>query len=153
MKAHLADGYARRKDGTVDAKTPAKEHAGRGCKVPPGGLYTTPGDLTRFLAVLIGASPTKLLSNESLTETLKIQVSIDEQTKYSIGFKIVIEPDGSHLFLCNGNIAGYAARAIFEPNMTLGIMLFRNYNQRQGEDLQMFCLDLIRKLIAAQKTV
>jgi CubicO group peptidase (beta-lactamase class C family) len=151
MKAHLAEGYAHRKDGSIDAETPAREHAGRGCKVPAGGLYTTPGDLIRFYAALTGTSPVALLSEESRQEMLSIQASKSEEIKYGLGFSIILEPDGSRILSCGGNIAGYATRTKFDPISTLGMFLFRNSNQRPGEDLYAICLDLFRDMLSAQK--
>ena len=151
MRAHLAEGYLLREDGTVDAETPAKEHAGRGCKVPAGGLYTTPGDLTRFFAAHTGTSPVKLLSDKSRAEMQKAQVYRDDYWREGLGSHIGLEPDGTHLIVRQGNIAGYAARTVFEPDTALGVLLFRNYNQRAGEELELVCLNLIRELLAAQK--
>ena len=151
MRAHLAEGYLLREDGMVDAETPAKEHAGRGCKVPAGGLYTTPGDLTRFFAAHTGTSPVKLLSDKILAEMQKIQVVKDDYWREGLGYHIGLEPDGTHLIVRQGNIAGYAARTVFEPDTALGVLLFRNYNQRAGEELELVCLNLIRELLAAQK--
>lgn len=151
MRAHLAEGYVLREDGTVDAETPAKEHAGRGCKVPAGGLYTTPGNLTRFFSAHTGTSPIKLLSDESLAEMQKIQVVDDDSCGEGLGYHIGFEPDGTRLITRQGNIAGYASRTVFEPDTAFGVLLFRNYNQRAGEDLEQICLVLIRELLAAQK--
>lgn len=153
MKAHLAEGYAHREDGSIDAETPAKEHAGRGCKVPAGGLYTTPGDLTRFYAALTGASPVTLFSEKSRREIQGIQASKSEKEKYGLGFTIMIEPDGSHILFCGGNIAGYATRTMFDPASTLGVFLFRNSNQRPGEELGLMCLDLLREMLTARKSI
>jgi CubicO group peptidase (beta-lactamase class C family) len=151
MKAHLAEGYAHRDDGSINAETPAKEHAGRGCKVPAGGLYTTPGDLTRFYAALTGTSPVALFSEKSRSEMLKVQALKDENERYSLGLHIAIEPDGSHLLSCGGNIAGYAVRSAFDPVSTLGLFIFRNSNQRPGEDFFVLGLDLLREMLSARE--
>jgi CubicO group peptidase (beta-lactamase class C family) len=60
----LATGYVRRRDGTVDAAAPYFEHVGRGYKVPNGGVYSTVGDLGRFVAGLTGAATVPVLGPE-----------------------------------------------------------------------------------------
>ena len=53
----LAAGYANQRDGRVNAATAAREHAGRGYKVPNGGIYSTAVDLARFSAAVTGLHP------------------------------------------------------------------------------------------------
>lgn len=47
IRARIAKGYVN-DDGKIDAETAAREHQGRGYKVPNGAVYTTVGDLARF---------------------------------------------------------------------------------------------------------
>jgi len=60
----LAAGYVVRRDGTVDAETPYREHVGRGYKVPNGGIYSTVGELARFIAGITGAATVPILGPE-----------------------------------------------------------------------------------------
>ena len=41
LEPRLAAGYIRRRDGSIDFEQPAREHGGRGYKVPNGGVYST----------------------------------------------------------------------------------------------------------------
>jgi CubicO group peptidase (beta-lactamase class C family) len=71
----------------VDAKTSLSEHAGRGYKVPNGGIYSTPNDLAKFMRCIRGASP-NLVSTENLAMMQSKMTGIGEQNDYGIGFFI-----------------------------------------------------------------
>ena len=60
-------GYALR-DGEIDAETPAREHAGRGYKVPNGALYSTVADLARFISFQLGHGPEGILPSDVLAD-------------------------------------------------------------------------------------
>ena len=51
--ARLAKGRFGR-FGSVDLATPNREHLGRGYKVPNGGVYSTPSDLSKFIGAELG---------------------------------------------------------------------------------------------------
>ena len=51
LDARLALGYQNDREGNVDGRQAALEHAGRGYKVPNGGVYSTVADLGRFIAL------------------------------------------------------------------------------------------------------
>ena len=53
--ARLAKGRFGR-FGSVDLATPNREHLGRGYKVPNGGVYSTPSDLSKFIGAELGFS-------------------------------------------------------------------------------------------------
>src|SRR5712691_11688614 len=53
IRSNLAKGYLI-EGGRVDADTPEREHQGRGWKVPNGALYSTVGDMARFMAFEMG---------------------------------------------------------------------------------------------------
>lgn len=65
FRDRIATGYVVR-DGEIDAETPAREHEGRGYKVPNGALYSTVADLARFLFFQLGHGPESLLPHEDL---------------------------------------------------------------------------------------
>jgi len=49
----------------TDTKTPQLEHAGRGYRVPNGGIYSTPNDLAKFMMCVQSGSP-HILSDANL---------------------------------------------------------------------------------------
>ena len=66
LAPRLTVGYVNRGDGNPNPEQPAREHAGRGYKVPNGGVYSTVLDLARFMGALQGrprprSSPTRVL--------------------------------------------------------------------------------------------
>ena len=124
---HLAAGYANRRDGTIDADSPAREHAGRGYKVPNGGIYSTVGDLARFVAGMTGASGDALLPPEHRREMMRVQTPERDSTGYGLGFQIIASGGGRRFVGHGGSVAGYTAHLIFEPESGIGVILLRNY--------------------------
>ena len=124
---HLAVGYANRRDGTIDADGPAREHVGRGYKVPNGGIYSTVGDLARFIAGMTGAAGDALLPLEHRLEMMRVQAPGSDSSGYGLGFQITAE--GGRRFVGHGgSVAGYTAHLVFEPQSGVGVIILRNYN-------------------------
>jgi CubicO group peptidase (beta-lactamase class C family) len=127
MQSALAKGYAIRRDGDVSAEASEREHAGRGYKVPNGALYTTVGDLARFLAFELGEGPESVLKRDTLAEYQARVGSANGRldSGYGVGFQLTRR--GEHVFLGHGgSVAGYSAQAwIHRPSRT-GIIVLRN---------------------------
>lgn len=145
MSEDLAVGYQNRADGHVDRETPAREHVGRGYKVPNGGIYSTVGDLVRFMAGLSGKSSAQVLGAEA-----RRLIGVDQTPAndgYSLGFRVWDGPNGSRLIGHSGSVAGYTAFMAFEPESGLGVVLLRNYNQG-ATDLGATALALLREMLS-----
>ena len=125
---HLSMGYALSRDGSVNADNPAREHAGRGYKVPNGGIYSTVGDLAKFIAALTGASSRKIFSEETRQEILKRQTP-EEGAGYGLGFSIQTDDDGFTSYGHGGSVAGYNAGIVFDPQTDIGVVILRNYSR------------------------
>jgi CubicO group peptidase (beta-lactamase class C family) len=123
----LTSGYANRRDGTVNAESPAREHAGRGYKVPNGGIYSTVADLGRFVAGLTGAAPVAILNAESRAEVLRVQTPEGGRGRYGLGFSIQVTDEGRMLTGHGGSVSGYTAHLLFDPESRIGVILLRNY--------------------------
>jgi CubicO group peptidase (beta-lactamase class C family) len=126
IKPHLAKGYGVQ-DNRVDAETPEREHQGRGYKVPNGAMYTTVGDLARFLAFELGHGPEIVLKKEMLEENFKRvhSASGDLTSGYGIGFQI--ERRGSLITYGHGGaVAGYVAAALINRDSGKGVIVLRN---------------------------
>lgn len=123
----VARGHAIERDGRVDVATPLREHAGRGYKVPNGAVYTTVGDLARFLAFQLGEGPDAVLPRTVLAEhQSRVHSSNGELgSGYGLGFQLARR--GEHVFLGHGgSVAGYTAQAwVHRPSRT-GIILLRS---------------------------
>lgn len=122
----LAAGYIRRGDGTIDKDTSYREHVGRGYKVPNGGVYSTVGDLARFVAGLTGSAMTPVLGPEG-RELIRISQTPEGDTGYSFGFSLSSRPGSPDLIGHSGSVAGYNAYLVFEADSGIGVVLLRNY--------------------------
>jgi CubicO group peptidase (beta-lactamase class C family) len=77
IRPFLAKGY-QVDQGAIDSETPEREHEeGRGYKVPNGAIYTTVGDLARFLAFEMGHGPQSVLTNEALNDNFQRIITTD----------------------------------------------------------------------------
>ena len=144
LRSRLAAGYVNR-DGEIDADFPAREHAGRGYKVPNGGVYSTVGDLARFAAGMTGTLA--LLDEETRAAMLSIQTPESETRGYGLGFMLLRDDDGTWWASHSGGVAGYNAYLLFQPETELGVVLLRNYNGGET-NLGEAALDLARELHA-----
>ena len=122
----LAKGYEVR-NGALDGSAPEREHQGRGYKVPNGALYTTVGDLAKFLAFGLGHGPSSVLSAKAREDNYSRVLSATGTlaSGYGIGFQATRR--GSLVVLGHGgSVAGYNAAAhIHRPSQT-GIIVLRN---------------------------
>ena len=124
----LSRGHANGSDGEVNTEQPAREHAGRGYKVPNGGVYSTVDDLARFAAGVMGRGGVSLLTGETRAEVLRVQTPEDPERGYGLGFS-VDGADGRVFAGHGGSVAGYTAYLGFEPATGLTVVLLRNYNR------------------------
>ena len=126
IKPHLAKGYGVQGD-RVDAETPEREHQGRGYKVPNGAMYTTVGDLARFLAFELGHGPEGVLKKASLEDNFKRvnSASGDLSSGYGVGFQV--ERHGNLIaYGHGGSVAGYLAGAFVDRASGVGVIVMRN---------------------------
>jgi CubicO group peptidase (beta-lactamase class C family) len=142
LAARLSVGYSRdRETGEVSAEQATREHLGRGYKVPNGGIYSTVGDLEKFAAAMLGASPVRILSAESLAEVFTPQPPADG---YGLGFSVRDE-DGMTLVGHGGSVAGYNAHLLFELDSKIGVAVLRTTSYNPPVE------DLLRELVAASR--
>ncbi len=128
LRPALSRGHANGGDGEVNTEQPAREHAGRGYKVPNGGVYSTVDDLARFAAGVMGRGDVALLSDQMRAEVLGVQTPEDPQSGYGLGFSVG-DSDGRLFAGHGGSVAGYTAYLLFEPATGLTVVLLRNYNR------------------------
>jgi CubicO group peptidase (beta-lactamase class C family) len=131
LDRRLSSGYANDEDGSVDAEFPAREHRGRGYKVPNGGVYSTVADLGLFIGGLTGTSDTEILTPSSRAEMQRTQTP-EGGSQYGLGLRIRETEDGIRMLGHGGTVAGYNAYMVFEPESRLGVVLLRNYNRGES---------------------
>ena len=141
----LSTGYANRPDGSFNSEIPAKEHLGRGYKVPNGGIYSNVTDMANFLYALTDIHGYRILSKKSLDEMFKVQTPDSRQGLYGLGFFIFKNPNKVNLIGHGGSVAGYTAYMVFDPHLKSGVVLFRNYNIGKT-NLQMASMNLLNML-------
>lgn len=125
----LSVGYQVGSDGTLNTEPPAREHAGRGYKVPNGGVYSTVGDLGRLIGAMSGRAGETILSEAMRREVLRRQSPGDGPSGYGLGFAVRETDEGHTLVSHGGSVAGYTAYMAFEPGSGIGVVLLRNYNR------------------------
>ena len=127
IREHLSIGYEVARDGKIDSVTPQREHDGRGYKVPNGAMYTTVGDLARFLSLELGEVPANVLKKETLEDNYKRVNSSNEglTSGYGIGFQLTRR--GERVFVGHGgSVAGYRAEAYVDRASKVGVIVLRN---------------------------
>ena len=125
----IASGYDVGRDGKVDAETPAREHSGRGYKVPNGAIYTTVADLARFVSFEMGEGPDAVLNRRALADNfIRTNSSVqDLGLGYGIGFMVTRRGDFVY-YGHGGSVAGYNAEADFDRGTKIGVVVLRNVN-------------------------
>jgi CubicO group peptidase (beta-lactamase class C family) len=126
MRAHLATGYAMA-NHAVDTLQPRRELAGRGYKVPNGGLFSTIDDLAAFLRFEMGQGPETVLPRAEVAAHFSALTfaTNDLMSGYGVGFHAVRR--GSMVALGHpGSVAGYLSAAYFDPVTHTGALVLRN---------------------------
>jgi CubicO group peptidase (beta-lactamase class C family) len=127
MRAALAKGYGVGDDGALDPRDAEREHAGRGYRVPNGGLYSTASDLARFVSFELGEGPDAVLSRRVWIDNLSRTNSsmLDLRAGYGIGF--LVNRRGSVVtYGHGGDVAGYSAAAQFDRTSRVGVVVLSN---------------------------
>ncbi len=119
--ARLAVGYDQTASGGLSSAAATQEHAGRGYKVPNGGVYSTVGDLARFAGAVMGRAAEGFLSDSGRLAMLTPQAPADA---YGLGF-MLWQLDGETLAGHAGCVAGYDAFLVIHPESGLGAAVLR----------------------------
>jgi CubicO group peptidase (beta-lactamase class C family) len=122
----LSAGYAVSRSGEISGEAPAREHDGRGYKVPNGGVYSTVHDLARVIAMMSGRAGDDVLNADSRALVMTRQTP-DSGQGYGLGFFIAEDEAGHRVVYHSGSVAGYNAWMGFDPDAGIGVILFRNY--------------------------
>ena len=127
IRLNLAKGYDVLIAGHWDEETPIQELDGRGYKVPNGGLFTTVGDLAKFLAFEMLGGPESVLPRKDLEENELRVISTDRSMMRGRGLGLTLVSLSGHVFIGHsGGVSGYSATAFFQPEAQTGIIVLRN---------------------------
>ncbi|HSC29246.1 MAG TPA: serine hydrolase domain-containing protein [Vicinamibacterales bacterium] len=122
----LANGYDIRQ-GKPDGDQAAREHDGRGYKVPNGALYTTAADLAKYVALMLGEGPESVLPRAAIADNLTRVASATGglTSGYGIGFQV--QRRGELVtYGHGGSVAGYRAQILYHPQSKSGVIVLRN---------------------------
>lgn len=120
MLARLAKGY-RGADDLDAAPANAELVAGRGYRIPNGGLFSTTTDLAKFMAFEMGEVPHPPLDANAMAENFARNYPMSGGGRYGVGFSVE-EFGGRRLIGHNGLVTGYASSAFFDPDAKIGIV-------------------------------
>lgn len=127
IKPLLAKGYVLNGD-KVDGTVPEREHQGRGYKVPNGAVYSTIGDLARFISFEMGQGPASVLKKQTLEENYERIVKLNrpgDLYAYGVGFQMMMCGEVAVLGY-GGTVPGYHARGDFNWAAGVGFIVLRN---------------------------
>jgi CubicO group peptidase (beta-lactamase class C family) len=123
-EGRVAVGYHRNGFGMPDGEVAKAEYAGRGYKVPNGGIFTTTGDLARFIMAQYSDSGRLAKKYREMMQT--IQTPGERMYGYGLGLNIIYPGDGSKIAGHDGSVAGYTAFMVFSPGSKAGAIVMRN---------------------------
>jgi CubicO group peptidase (beta-lactamase class C family) len=141
--SNLAKGYIL-KGGKADGGPSAKDlRDGRGYKIPNGALFTTVGDLAKFLSFEMGDGPEAILKKSILEDNRTRVNSSDGTLSFGYGIGFMLSRRGDLISVGHGGaVAGYVAGAYFNPPTHTGVIFLRNASGKG------FGNDLILKVLA-----
>jgi CubicO group peptidase (beta-lactamase class C family) len=124
----LARGYMVT-NGVSDPTLPDAElKAGRGYKVPNGALFTTVGDLAKFVSFEMGEGPESVLPHAVLAKNIQDAKPTNDppkSTAYGIG--IMKQVASGHTIIGHGGaVSGYISGAYFDPDAKVGVICLRS---------------------------
>ena len=150
MIALLAKGYVVQKSGEVDwSQAEQEREQGRGYKVPNGAVYTTVGDLAKFIVFELGGGPATVLRSEALQQNFQriITTNEDFSSGSGVGYEVLRQCNLVY-FGHQGSMAGYEADAFFNRPTKSGVILLHNAVGDPFDDEE-FTLKIFEKLTGA----
>lgn len=131
----LAKGYIIR-NGVADSADAARElRTGRGYKIPNGALFTTVGDLAKFVSLEMGDGPATIIAKSVLADNYSRVSSANGSLSFGYGVGFMLMRDGETTAIGHGgSVAGFVAGAWFNPASHTGIIFLRNAAGRGFRD-------------------
>ena len=124
--ALLAKGY-HYVQGVLDTATSKRELAGRGYRVPNGGLYSSINDLAVFTSFLMGEHNCPVLKKQTIVEnyTRIVVTNAKFTSAYGIGYIIERAPEIT-IFGHGGTVIGYDSLIAFDNAQKVGVIILHN---------------------------
>jgi CubicO group peptidase (beta-lactamase class C family) len=119
-----------------NTKVPKKEQKGIGYGVPSGGIYSTASDFTKFLALLMGTSKQKIISDTSLRLMQKGVMKYPDairrtfkNVEYGLGTVIYHLDNDVTIFAHSGSLPGYWTTYAFDNKKKIAVLIMLNYDK------------------------
>jgi CubicO group peptidase (beta-lactamase class C family) len=119
-----------------NTRVPKKEHNGIGYGVPSGGIYSTASDFTKFLALLMGTSKQKIISDTSLRLMQKGVMKYPDairrtfkNVEYGLGTVVYNLDNDVTVFAHSGSLPGYWTTYAFDNKKKVAILIMLNYDK------------------------
>ncbi len=128
IAANVARGYDVSRSGVPSDSVPDREaRTGRGYKVPNGALFTTVGDLARFVSFEMGDGPDSVLPRARLDSAFNGIVASSDNLSGGYGLGFMAHRLGNFAYVGHaGSVAGYLAAMFFVRSAQRGVIVFRN---------------------------
>ena len=145
----VAMGYSwNSMSSAYESRVSKEEFAGRGYKVPNGGVFTTANDLARFAISLTADSD--LLARNYRDSMQTIQTSESSNNGYGFGLNIMNnKTTGVKVVGHNGLVAGFGSSMLFNPASRIGVVVLRNCDD--DPSIEFKAIMLLNSLVAANK--
>ncbi|TSJ44367.1 beta-lactamase family protein [Mucilaginibacter corticis] len=134
---HLAQGISNYREAVADTVRPVTELAGRGYKVPNGGIFTTIGDLSKF-AISMMVKP-YLLKASSLQQMQEVPKA---GKNYGLGLAVF---ERTKFMGHSGGVPGYTSVFFIDKDTRYAVILMYNYNV-YNTNPEKTAIDLLKKL-------
>ena len=133
IRANVARGYSRSRDGKVDWRPPTRELEGRGYRVPNGASMSTVGDLAKFVVVRARRRAVDYQERDAGRELRARLLSCERVagSGYGLGFQATRR--GTSVAMGHGgSTAGFLTAALIDRASKTGIIVLRNVDGGQG---------------------
>ena len=114
--------------GNLNYADAASDHiTGMGRGTPPGGLYSTVGDLAKLLSLEIGFGPDSVLAPEilKLREDVPVAANTSLSYGYGLGFQAYRWADTVAVGH-SGNVSGYTSMVLYDTRRKYGVIVLRS---------------------------
>lgn len=126
QRSRLAPGYTVSPDGASTDEAEA-ELAGRGYRLPVGGLFSTLDDMTRWLRFQMGEPAPDVFPADALAAAQRRVVLSGPGLRSGYGIGVQLRRFGETVvFGHSGGVPGYQAEMFFDPERHIGIVLLRS---------------------------
>lgn len=125
FESRIAAGYSwNALSRTYESKQSEKELAGRGYRVPNGGVFTTANDLARFVISLMADTDPLAKNYRDTMQTVQTPESSNQG--YGFGLRITNGASRFKMVGHGGVVAGFSSYMVFNPASRTGVVILRN---------------------------